>query len=194
MSRLLRRNSWQRRIPEVQPSEVLTQLLCLRDGLRLSALTSVPPLANNTSLAGSLSASADERESVAALIDQWWDARTLTSGTEPPGQIVEWREVQLFRVRLDCEHVVGRWMAEQFDPLLHRVMDQQYTNPKAVPELLLDSAVSRAVAHGLERVLVLPLSRDYWDWRRESRLLLVAEATRNNTSKYRRALEAIVRP
>ena len=116
MSRLLRRNSWQRRIPEVQPSEVLTQLLCLRDGLRLSALTSVPPLANNTSLAGSLSASADERESVAALIDQWWDARTLTSGTEPPGQIVEWREVQLFRVRLDCEHVVGRWMAEQFDP------------------------------------------------------------------------------
>ena len=40
--------------PEVQPSEVLTQLLCLRDGLRLSALTSVPPLANNTWLAGSL--------------------------------------------------------------------------------------------------------------------------------------------
>jgi len=118
----------------------------------------------------------------------------LTSGTEPPGRNEQWREVQLFRVRLDCEHVVGRWMAEQFDPLLHRVMDQQYTNPKAVPELLLDSAVSRAVAHGLERVLVLPLSRDYWDWRRESRLLLVAEATRNNTSKYRRALEDIVRP
>ena len=82
-------------------------------------------------------------------------------------------------------------MAEQFDPLLHRVMDQQFTNPKSVPEYLAESAVSRAVEHGLERVLVLPLSRDYWDWRPQAHVRVVAEATRNNTAGYQTVLEAI---
>ncbi len=191
MSRLLRRAGWQRRIPEVQPSDVLTQLLCLRDALRLAALTSVPPLVNNTWLTESLSASAEECERLAALIEQLWATWPLTSGTRPPSQNEEWRRVQLFKVRLDSDHVVGRWMAEQFDPLLHRVMDQQFTNPKSVPEYLAESAVSRAVEHGLERVLVLPLCRDYWDWRPQAHVLVVAEATRNNTAGYQTVLEAI---
>ena len=176
----------------MQPGDVLTQLLCLRDGLCLSALTSVPPLANNMWLSDSLSASADERETLAALVEQLWDASTGTGPTEPPSQSVEWRQFQVLKVRLDSEHVVGRWMAEQFDPLLHRVMDQQFTNPKEVPEFLAESTVARAVQHGLERVLVLPLSRDYWQWRPESHLLVVAEVTRSNTSTYQSVLGAIV--
>lgn len=189
-----RRNRWQRHVPDVQPSDVLTQLLCLRDGFGLSALTSVPPLANKTWLARSLYASPDDCERLAALIEQCWeDAGTLTSGTQPPIQSEEWQELQLFKVRLDSEHVVGRWMAEQFVPLLHRVMDQQFTNPKTVPEFLTESAVSQAAKDGLERVLVLPLSRDYWDWRPQSRLLVVAEATRNDISKYQKILAAVAR-
>ena len=176
----------------MQPGDVLTQLLCLRDGLCLSALTSVPPLANNMWLSDSLSASADERETLAALVEQLWDASTGTGPTEPPSQSVEWRQFQVLKVRLDSEHVVGRWMAEQFDPLLHRVMDQQFTNPKEVPEFLAESTVARAVQHGLERVLVLPLSRGYWQWRPESHLLVVAEVTRSNTSTYQSVLGAIV--
>ena len=72
-------------------------------------------------------------------------------------------------------------------------MDQQFTNPKTVPEFLTESAVSQAVKDGLERVLVLPLSRDYWDWRPQSRLLVVAEATRNDISKYQKVLAAVAR-
>lgn len=184
----------QRRVPQVQPSDVLTQLLCLRDGLRLSALATVPPLANNTRLAGSLSASAEERARLAALIEQLWETWMLTAGTQPPSESAQWREVQQCKVRLDSEHVIGRWMAEQFVALLHRVMDQQVTSPKAVPEFLAESAVSRAVEHGLERVLVIPVSHDYWDWRPESHLLVVAESTRNNTSTYPAILAATARP
>jgi hypothetical protein len=151
----------------------------------------VPPLANNTWLTGSLSASDEERERLAGLIEQLWANWPLTSGTQSPGHNEEWRRVQLFKVRLDSEHVVGRWMAEQFDPLLHRVMDQQFTNPKAVPEYLAESAVSRAVECGLERVLVLPVSRDYWDWRPQAHLLVVAEATRKDSARYQTALSTI---
>ena len=86
--------------------------------------------------------------------------------------------------------MAGGWLSSS-TPLLHRVMDQRFTNPKAVPEFLSDSAVSRTVEHGLERVLVLPLSRDHWDWRPESRLLVEAAVTRNNTSTYQSALGAI---
>lgn len=192
MPRNLRRDGWQRGIPQVQAGDVLTQLLCLRDGFRLSALTSIPPLANNMWLAGSLSASAKERGALAALVEQSWDAWTRTGLSESPSQSVEWRQLQLFKVRLDSEHVVGRWMAEQFDTLLHRVMDQQFTNPKAVPEFLAESTVARAVEHGLRHVLVLPVSRDYWQWRPESHLLVVAEVTRNNTPTYQSVLRAIV--
>lgn len=177
----------------MQPSDVLTQLLCLRDGFGLSALTSVPPLVNNTWLAGSLYAGPDDSERLAALIEQCWDAGPLTSGTQPHVQSEEWQELQQFKVRLDSEHVVGRWMAEQFAPLLQGVMDQQFTSPKTFPEFLTESVVSQAVEGGLESVLVLPLRCDYWDWRPESHLLVVAEATRNDTSKYQKVLAAVAR-
>ncbi len=65
--------------------------------------------------------------------------------------------------------------------------------PKTVRVFLTDSAVSQAVEGGLERVLVLPLSRDYWDWRPESHLLVVAEARGHDTSKYQKVLAAVAR-
>ncbi|MEI2787030.1 MAG: hypothetical protein V9E82_15200 [Candidatus Nanopelagicales bacterium] len=113
----------------MQPSDVLTQSLCMRDGFGFSALASVPALVN-TWLAGSLYAGPGDSERLAALIEQSWDAGTLTSGTQPPMQSEEWQEVQLFKERLDSERVVGRWMAEQSAPLLQCVTDVQFTSPR----------------------------------------------------------------
>ena len=181
----------QRGMPEVVPSDALTQVLCLRESLSITVLPTIPGLANAAGLGGALTVPTGQAAALADLIEAAW-AETVDNGGADRGDAL--RALGQARMLLDSDHLVGNWMHAHFDPLLARVMAQPYESPHAIPEAVSKSAVTAAVATGLRRVVVLPLAEHFWQWIPEPGLLLIAERSRNDPSAYRTALAAVVSP
>lgn len=179
------------RVPEVLPSDALTQVLCLRESLSITVLPAIPGLANAAGLGGALTVPTGQSAALADLIEAAW-SETVEEGGVDRGDAL--RALVQEKMRLDSDHVIGSWMHAQFDPLLARVMGQPYESPHAVPEVVSTSAVTAAVATGLRRVVVLPLADHFWQWIPEPGLLLIAERSRNDPRAYRTALAAVVSP
>lgn len=182
---------WEPPLVEVVPSNTLTQVLCLREGLGLEALTEVPSLAGSHDIKGMLGADSEHRREVARLITAVWDRTLLDGGPELEAADQHWRALRHNVALSDPEHLIGQWMIREFQPLLRRVMDQPFEDPAGVPEATSEHLVRAAAARGLRRVIVLGLSTDYSKWTSLSGSLVVAEVTRNRPSAYGSALRAI---
>lgn len=178
-------------MPEVLPSDALTQVLCMRDSLTITVLPTIPELANTGGLRGALTAPTEQSTALADLIQAAWTETVVNGGVERGDAL---RALEHARMRLDPDHVIGGWMHSQFDPLLVRVMAHPYESPRTVPEAISKSAVTAAAATGLRRVVVLPLADHFWRWIPESGLFLIADRSRNDPGVYRRALRTTVSP